>query len=136
MNRSRDMRLYRQAVGERGGARLKLLIVLALIGMIAYAGYQYVPVAYNAYLFQDYMQDRVNYAVMTDKPDAASWVERELRGSSSDYDVPSTAAISVQVRDGRIEARVQYIRPIPLPGYVYHYNFDHTVRSNSSLRMR
>ena len=34
---------------ERGGARLKFLVVMAILGLLAYAGYLYIPVAYNAY---------------------------------------------------------------------------------------
>ena len=31
---------------ESGAARLKLLVVLALIALVGYSAYQYVPVAY------------------------------------------------------------------------------------------
>ena len=34
--------------GERGSASLKFLIVMAILGATAYAGYLYVPVAFNA----------------------------------------------------------------------------------------
>jgi hypothetical protein len=48
---------------ERGGARLKLIIVLAVIVIVVYAGYLYVPVAVDAYYFKDVMQNKVDVAV-------------------------------------------------------------------------
>ena len=48
--------------GERGSARLKLLLVIIVIAIVAYAGYVYIPVSYNAYLFKDLMQQKVNTA--------------------------------------------------------------------------
>ena len=40
------MRMHRS--GERGSASLKFVIVMALLGATAYAGYLYVPVAFQA----------------------------------------------------------------------------------------
>src|SRR6185436_10986263 len=42
--------------GERGAARAKLLVFLVFAGVMIYAGYLYLPVAYDAYLFKDLMQ--------------------------------------------------------------------------------
>ncbi len=60
---------------------------------------------------------------------SSDWVRAQLKASAAEYDVPTDATITATQRDGRIEARVQYTRPIPLPGYVYQYTFDHTARS-------
>jgi hypothetical protein len=43
----------KQRTSERGSARLKFIIVIAIIGVGAYLGYMYIPVAYQAYLFKD-----------------------------------------------------------------------------------
>ena len=47
--------------GERGAARAKLLIFLVIAGAMIYAGYLYLPVAYDAYLFKDLMQHNVTW---------------------------------------------------------------------------
>lgn len=116
-------------IGERGGATLKFLIVLAILGAIAYAGYQYIPVAYEAYTFKDYMQVTVDKAAALGQP--AETVKANLKASEAEYGVPPDAVISANQRDGRLEARVQFARAVVFPGYTYQYNFDHTVSSTS-----
>ena len=116
---------------ERGGARLKFLIVVALIAFVAHAGYQYVPVAVQAFQYKDVMQQSVDKAVALGK--SGTWVGEQLRASASSYGVPVSAIIAPIQHDGRMEVRVQYTRPIKLPGYTYQYNFDHTAKSTEFL---
>ena len=119
--------------GERGGARLKFLIVAALIATAAYAGYQYVPVAYNAYLFRDFMQESVDKAVALNHN--GDWVREQLSKSAGEYGVPQSAKITPSQSDGsHAEVRVQFTRDIPLlPGYTYQYEFDHTAKSREVI---
>lgn len=117
--------------GERGSARLKLLLFLIVVAVVAYAGYLYVPVSYNSYLFKDVMQQKVNAAAALGHP--ANWVRDQLVKSAPEYDIPADAQILPAVRDGRVEVQVQFTRPIEFPGYVYEYNFDHTVQSTEFL---
>lgn len=119
---------------ERGSARLKFLMVMLVIGAVAYAGYLYVPVAYQAYSFKDYMQHQVDVASAAGY--TPSWVGEQLTKSLPDYDIPSDALISPTTRDNRVEVRVQFTRPIEFPGYTYNYEFDHTVKSTAFLTIR
>ena len=123
--------LSKRASGERGGSRLNFLISIAIVGMLAYAVYQYAPVAYQGYMLKDFMQDRVNYAVATGK--SAEWTATQLRASADEYGIPPDATVNAQQRDGRIEATIRFARPVVLPGYVYEYNFDHTAKSSTFL---
>ena len=116
---------------ERGSARLKLLLVIIVIAVVAYAGYLYIPVSYNAYLFKDLMQQKVNTAAAVGHP--ANWVHEQLVKSAPEYNVPDDAQIVPAVRDGRVEVHVQYTKPVEFPGYVYEFNFDHTARSTEFL---
>jgi hypothetical protein len=116
---------------ERGSARLKFLLVVIVIAAIAYAGYLYVPVAYSAYLFKDLMQQKVNTAAAMGHP--PGWVKDQLVKSAPEYDVPAEAEILPALKDGRMEVHVQFTQPIEFPGYVYEYNFDHTVHSTEFL---
>ena len=116
---------------ERGGARLKLIVFLVIFGIVLYAGYLYVPVTIDAYYYKDIMQNMVNQAAATGSN--VNWVKDQLLKNAPDYHVPPDAAITVTTQDKRIEARVQFKRPIVTPFYTYEYEFDHTVQSGTFL---
>lgn len=116
---------------ERGGASLKFLIVMAILGSCAYAGYIYVPVAYNAHNFKDLMQHYVDVASAEGKPPA--WAAEQLMKNFKEYDVPANAVVTPNKRDSRIEVRVQFVKPVEFPGYTYNYEFDNTATSTAFL---
>ena len=119
---------------ERGGARLKFLIVVALLASVAYAGYQFIPVFYRDYQVKDLMQHDVNTAVVMGKP--ASWIKEQLVKSSAEYGIPADAVITPQQQDNRLEVRVQFTQPLEFPGFVYRYEFDHTAKSTTFLTIK
>lgn len=119
---------------ERGGARLKFLIVAAIIAAVAYAGYQFIPIAYQAYQLKDLMQHDVDTAVATGKSPA--WVQDQLVKSSEEYGIPAEAVITPSQEDNRIQVRVQFTKPVEFPGFVYNYEFDHTAKSSTFLTIR
>ena len=119
---------------QMGGATLKFIIVLAILGAAAYAGYQFVPVAYQAYQIKDLMQHDVDTAIAMGKP--ASWIGEQLVKSAPEYGIPNNAVITpVQTAD-RIEVRLQYTQPIDFPGFVYNYQFDHTAKSTTFITVK
>jgi len=117
--------------GERGGSRLKFLVVVAILAAVAWAGYLYVPVAYNAYLYKDLMQTKVDAAAALGRP--TTWVTDQLTKSGPEYEVPPEAVITPAQENDRMQVRVQFSKPIEFPGYTYVYEFDHTVRSTEFL---
>lgn len=117
--------------GERGGARLKFLVVLMILAAVAYSGYLYVPVAYQAFLFKDLMQTKVDAATALGHP--PGWLTEQLSKSAPDYNIPSDAVITPQVEGSRMEVRVEYTQPIEFPGFTYEYKFDHTAKSTEFL---
>ena len=119
---------------ERGSASLKFVLVLLVIGGIGYAGYLYIPVAYQAHLFKDLMQHKVDVASASGYP--PSWVGDQLLKSLPEYDVPPNALIAPATRDNRVEVRVQFTKPIDFPGYTYQYEFDHTVKSTAFFNIK
>ena len=123
----------RGGAGQSGGARFNFLVTALLIGLAAYSAYHYVPVAYKAYLFKDYMQETVNKAAYP-PGQTADWVEQQLRAAAKDYDLPPDMRISVQNESGHMAARVTWTRPVQLPGYVYDYEFDHIARSSGFIK--
>ena len=119
-------------VSQRGGARFNLAVVILLIALAAYSAYNYAPVAYNAYLYKDFMQEIVNKAAYP-PGQTADWVEQQLRAAAREYNLPDETEIRVQRESGRIAARVTYTRPVQFPGYLYRYTFDHTARSSGFI---
>ena len=120
--------------GERGSATLKFLIVMGILGSIAYAGYLYIPVAFQARAYKDTMQHYADVAATQGYP--PSWTAEQLLKTGAEYDVPSNAVITPLRRENRLEVRVQFVRPIEFPGYTYNYEFDHTVKSTAFLNFK
>jgi hypothetical protein len=116
--------------GERGGARLNFMIVIAIIAALGYLGFQGFPVVYQAHNFETFMQDTVDTAAITDKK--PEWVEQQLKTALPDYNVPPEAVIRSTISRGRMEAHVQFTRTIPLIVTQYKYDFDKIVRSATS----
>ncbi|MFN2498186.1 MAG: hypothetical protein ABR557_03775 [Pyrinomonadaceae bacterium] len=123
-----------ERTSERGGARLKFILVMAVICVVAYLGYMYIPVAYQAYLFKDLMQHNVDVA--SSQGYAPTWVRDQLVKAAPEYGVPPDAAIEPVQRDNRIEVTVRYTKPIEFPGYIYQYTFDETVKSTAFLTFK
>ena len=126
------MRMHRS--GERGSASLKFVIVMALLTATAYAGYLYVPVAFQANAYKDLMQHYVDVA--SAQGYAPSWTGEQLLKNGPEYGVPADAIITPVARDNRIEVRVQFTRVIEFPGYPYTYEFDQTAKSTAFLTMK
>ena len=119
---------------EHGGARLKLILFVAAVVIVGYVGYMYIPVAVDAYYFKDAMQSKVNLAAAQGHD--TTWLAEQVGKSRAEYHVPDDAVISPALKEGRMEVRVQFTRPISFPGYTYDYNFDYTAQSNSFLTVK
>lgn len=119
---------------ERGGAQLKLIIFVAVVAIVAYAAYMYIPVAVDAYYFKDAMQNKVNLAAAQGYD--AAWVAEQVSKSKGEFHVPDDAVITPSQNEGRMQCRVQFSRPISFPGFTYNYDFDYTAQSTSFLTVR
>jgi hypothetical protein len=119
---------------ERGGARLKFIIAIAVFVAVLYTGYLYVPVAYEAYEFKDLMQNRVDLA--STQGYEAGWIKDQLVKSAPDFHVPPDAVITPAQRDNRMEVHVQFTRPITFPGFTWNYDFDYTAKSTAFLTIK
>ncbi len=129
MNKSCDASTAFNRHGERGSARVKFLVIISLVSIAAYIGYQYVPVAFQSYQYKDFMQMSVDKGAAMGKP--SEWIKEQLIKNGGEYGVPPNASISIEQNEGAMLARVQFKRPIELPGYTYDYEFDKTVKSST-----
>ena len=120
--------------GERGSASVKFLIVMAIMGSIAYAAYLYLPVAINATTYKDLMQHLTEVAATQGHP--PSWLSDQLTKSGPEYGIPADAVITPVAQDGRMEVRVQFVKVIEFPGYPYNYEFDYTTKSTAFLTFK
>jgi len=120
--------------GERGSASVKFLIVMAIMGSIAYAAYLYLPVAINATTYKDLMQHLTEVAATQGHP--PSWLGDQLAKSGPEYGIPEDAVITPVQHDGRLEVRVQFVKVIEFPGYPYNYEFDYTAKSTAFLTFK
>lgn len=122
--------------GERGEGRLKFIVVVAILVVVAYCGYQYVPVAIQAYQLKDVMQQTVNTAAL--QAQTADNLKKLLTERAQEYGAPPPPATQIEVTQegGRWQAHIKYIRNIPLIFYTYQYNFDNTVKSFDPTTLR
>ena len=123
--------------GERGSARVRFIIILAVVVIIVYMAFQYVPVAYRAYTFRKTMDETVEKAANGNMPveTKGQWAADQLKASSHEYGVPTNARIVPLYQNGRVEVTVQFTQPINLlPGvWTYNYPFDYTAKSSTFL---
>ena len=119
---------------EAGGSRLQFLIVLIVIAVLGYAGYQFIPIKYQEYRLKDLMQHNADVAATQGYP--ASWATDQLTKAAPEYGVPPNAEISSHHEDNRVIVRVRYLGSIEFPGYTYEYEFDHTAKSTAFLNMK
>ena len=122
---------------ERGSAATKFLIVFVLILLLAHAGYNYVPVAYNGAAFKQEMDTAVVKGLAAAgqiKPVEA--VTAHVRRAASDYKVPNDAVIEILPTQGHVAARASYqqsVNILPFGMYKYNYKFDYTATPKGYL---
>lgn len=123
---------------QRGGAGVKLIIVLLILFLIAHATYNYIPVAYESENFKQEMQSAVVQAVALPGSNltAADSVKLKLKRAAVNNNVPSDALIEVKQTNNIIQAHVSYIKPIkvlPFGLYKYNFQFDNTATPTGFL---
>jgi uncharacterized protein involved in high-affinity Fe2+ transport len=117
---------------ERGGAGVKFLLIFVVLALIAHAGWNYIPIAYNGASFKQEMDTAVVKALAASgqmKPldVAAATVQKAAR----DYDIPSDAFVEIKPVNGVVQVHVVYTQPVnmlPFGMYKYNYNFDYNAR--------
>lgn len=122
---------------EHGGAGVKFLLVFLVIVILANAGYNYVPVAYQGASFRQEMDTAVVKGLAASgRIQPLEAVTAHIRKASTDYNVPNDALIDIKVLDGVIQAHVSYQRQVnllPFGMYKYDYKFDYVAKPQGYL---
>jgi hypothetical protein len=122
---------------ERGGAGVKLLMVVLVLILIGNAGYQWIPVAYAGESLKQDMQTAVVQGLAAPgKASPIDLVKKKILASVQSNDVPPDVLIEVKAANNMIQAHVAYTKEVPLLPfgiYNYQYEFDHTATPSGFL---
>ncbi len=126
------MKELRNRERQRGSASSKLLIVVAVLALIAHAGINYIPVAYEgATLRQEMDTAVVRGLAATGQMKPVDTVKASMQRALSDYTLPPETFVEIKPEGKMITARVVYTKPVnilPFGIYKYNYEFDYTAQ--------
>ncbi len=123
---------------EHGGAGVKLIIVLSILILLAHAGYNYIPVAYDGENFKQEMQTAVVQGVALPGANMtiADTVKVKLQRAAVNNNLPKDAVIEVKPLNSIVQAHVSYSKPVnvlPFGIYKYNYKFDNVATPTGFL---
>ncbi len=130
-------KLNRDRSSEQGSAAIKFVLVFLVLALLANAGLNYVPVAYQGASFKQEMDTAVVRGLGASgriKPMEA--VTASIKKASFDYAIPTDAFVEIKPVNGVIEARVAYSREVnilPFGLYKYNYDFDYLAKPTGYL---
>lgn len=122
---------------ERGSAGVKFVIALTVIVLTANAGYNYVPVAYDAESLKSDMATAVLQGLaLPGKLNPIDNVKARIQKSIQQNNIPPDALVDVKQNANVITAHVVYtqqVNVLPFGIYRYAYTFDHTATPTGFL---
>lgn len=130
-------KLINSRSSEKGSAGIKFLMVFIVLGLVAHAGINYIPVAYQGASFKQEMDSAVVKGLgASGRMNPLEVVQSSIRKASADYAIPPDALIDIKPVNGVIQAHVAYnqdINMLPFGLYKYHYNFDYIAKPTGYL---
>ena len=130
-------KVMRDRSGERGSAGVKFAAILVVILLAAYAGYNYIPVAYEAESLKSEMSTAVLQGLaMPGKVNPVDNVKARVEKAMQINSTPPDATLSVTQQGNVIQARVTYTKTVsivPFGIYNYQYRFDNTATPTGFL---
>ncbi len=122
---------------ERGSAGTKFFITIVVILLVANAGYNYVPVAYEAESMKSEMQTAVLQGLaVPGKLSPVDNVKERIQRAFALNNVPGNAILDVKMAGNSVTARVAYTKEVgllPFGIFNYHFVFDHTATPSGLL---
>jgi len=115
---------------ERGSAGAKLMLVLMVMVLAAHAGYNYIPVAYNAQSLRGDMDTAILQGMaLPGKISPVDNVKERIAKALIVNNAPQGATLDVKQAGNGLIARVTYTKSVnilPFGMYKYNYVFDYT----------
>jgi hypothetical protein len=122
---------------ERGSAGFKFLVAVTIIFLIGHAGYNYIPVAYEAESLKGEMQTAVLQGLaLPGKMNPVDNVKARLSKAITENNAPADTVLEVKMAGNALTAHVAYVKPVnilPFGIYKYNYTFDHTATPSGFL---
>ncbi len=122
---------------ERGSAGVKFAITLAVIVLVGNAGFNYVPVAYDAASLKSEMETAVLQGLaLPGKINPVENVKGRILKAIQQNNIPPDAVLDVKQNANVISARVVYTKDVnilPFGIYKYAYHFDQTATPSGFL---
>ncbi len=122
---------------EKGSAGAKFMLVLAVMLLAGNAGFNYVPVAYDAESLKTDMGTAVLQGLaLPGKMNPADNVKARIAKSIQANSIPANAIIDVKQNGAVLTARVTYsqqVNILPFGIYKYNYQFDYTATPTGFL---
>jgi len=127
----------RDRESERGSAGTKFAITMVIILLVANAGYNYVPIAYEAESVKSEMSTAVLQGLATPgKLSPVDNVKARIQRALIVNHVPENAILDVKQAGAAVTARVAYSKEVgilPFGIYNYIFVFDHTATPSGFL---
>lgn len=122
---------------EKGSAGVKLVAVLVFLFLLAHAGYNYVPVAYEGESFKQDMQTAVVQGLAVPMGmTITDTVKIKLQRAIASNNIPPDAVVQIKQTGNSVQAHVSYSKQVtilPFGLYKYTYHFDHTATPTGFL---
>lgn len=132
MNKTKQMKK-----SERGGAGIKLIAILAVLFLIAHAGYNYIPVAYQGQGFKQDMETAILQGMAVPPGvQPVDMVKGRLQKAIVAASLPPNTVYEVKPIKEGVSAHVVYSKQVPIIPfgiYTYNYQFDHTATPTGFL---
>lgn len=129
--------LNKDRPAECGSAGIKFLLITVVIVLLANAGYNYIPVAYEGASFRQEMDTAVVKGLAASgqmKP--MDVVTAHIKNAAKTNNVPSDVVIEIKPNGKMIQANAWYskqVNVLPFGIYNYSYQFSHTAVPNGYL---
>ena len=107
---------------ERGGAKIKTLLLVIIIGAIAFAAVKIVPPEFANYQMQDSLETEARFAIANRKP--LEEIRDDVWKKAQELEIPvKRDDIKVITNQSTIEISLSYTVPIDLQVYQFTLNF-------------
>ena len=118
---------------ERGGAKLNLVITLAILSSMAFAAAKIVPSYFANYQFQDAIESESRFALTGYPRRSPDDIQDEVYKKAQDLGIPAKRDdIKVEMVNGQVSISLDYSVPIDLSVYQFTLQFhphadNHTI---------